>query len=612
MDGFFGEAPVADSLLEAFAASLLSQPARDGWYRNAISALDGDGPVIAGVVLQLPSSSVGDKGKAKFVCVSLGSGTRCVGYKPSLYSAEADPLIRDGHAEVMARRGFVAFLLDAALYLAQSEIRQHPVVARCHLTRKGSEEASRGEAPWRCFCLRDGVTVHLICTEYPCGAMSIPGGGGRVLLSTPSGQSLFPSANIDSAPKEEGVLSFSCDATESAIDQTIVAYGHVVAAHRSHPADEILFVGRLKPGKGHQNLCMSCSDKLLRWHCLGIQGRRRTRLFPKPMRLASVWLPQTHAFTPDAAADKDITPSRSFSLETARNALNDRIHYFHPMTLFKGRNKIPKEASQLFHNVPVPSPVSFHGFTPSFLQSLLTKGAASVDSRGKKDYDGEGNNGRSDSGWSRSAWLKMILGGTSDSRYIAGTKRQREANTSEGSIHAFSWREGGVAVLNTKAGLPRGVTKQVAERTVHQLPKLQLALLAGDGDHSCTTNDAALEVGAEQFPLSRLWMAHQQRRVLRCLKQQQNDMSLESFFVVPKDNAQRHDGDMTINSFSLPVVLFPVERVEDEEAVVAGGSARYWLRRARQCRKAMVRTGSSERDVSGYIPLLWVEKGASV
>ncbi|RNF24678.1 putative adenosine deaminase-like protein [Trypanosoma conorhini] len=613
MDGCCGEVSVADSLLEAFAVALLAQPVRDGWHRNVISAFNGGGTVIAGVVLQLPPSSIDGTETNRFMCVSLGSGTRCVGYEPPLHSAEVDPFLRDGHAEVMARRGFVAFLLDAAVYLAQSETRKHPVVARCHFVRMKPEGASGEAAPWRCFRLREGVTVHLVCTECPCGAMSVPGGGGHVLLATPSGQSLLPCADVDAAPKEEGVSSSSRDASKSASARVIVSCGHVVAAHRSHPADAMLCVGRVKPGKGRQNLCMSCSDKLLRWHCLGIQGRRRARLFPTPVRLTSILLPQTPVVaTPDAAADTDSAASRSFSLEAARSALNDRICCFHPMALLDKGREIPKEVSRLLHDAPVPPPVSFHGFAPSLLLSLLSKGAISADARESEDCGGEDDSGRGDSGWSRSAWLKMVIGERSDSCQVAGRKRQREANASERNGDTLGWTKAGVAVLNTKAGLPRGITRQVAGHTVHQLIKLQSALLAGDEAPSYTMKEAALEVIAERFPLSRLWMALQQQRALRYFKQHQNGPSLESPSFVAKDDGQKHDCDMAISSFFLPVVLFPAGRTEDQEFVVAGGSVHYWLQRARQCRKAMTRGLSSEEDRSACIPLLWVEKGASV
>ncbi|PBJ75579.1 adenosine deaminase-like protein (ADAT1h) [Trypanosoma cruzi cruzi] len=608
MDILCGGVPVARSILEAFAAALLCQPARDGWRRNAMSALNGGGAVIAGIVLQLPSSPIEEEEDTPFfICVSLGSGTRCVGYEPPLCSSEADIFLRDGHAEVMARRGFVAFLLDAALYLAQSETGHHPFVERCHFLCKGPEGKKDVDTMWQCFRLRDGVTVHLVSTEYPCGAMSIPRGGGHVLLSTPSGESLSSATGIDSASKKDESFFASCDAAATDARPVILSYGHAIAAHRSHPAEEMLHVGRVKPGKGRQNLCMSCSDKLLRWHCLGVQGRRRARLFPRPMSLTSVWLPQT----PDGSADStDYGASRNCSLEDAIRALNGRMCYFCPMMSLEGGDDGSKGNSQMLHSMPAPFPVSFYGFKLLFFRSLLTKCACTADTREKDDCDAD-KNGKSDSAWSRSAWLKMAPGVENDSISMLRSKRQREVDTSETNNDALSWRKGGVAVLNTKAGLPRGITKQDAERTAHELLRLQPALL-GDGGHTNTADDAALEVIAKRFPLSRLWMAQQQRRVMQRLSRQRKDMSMGALSLLGKDGSQKHVDGMTISSFPLPVILFPLEGAKEQEAVVTGGSAHYWLQRARQSRNAMMNPLRNEGGTSAYIPLLWVEKGLSV
>ncbi|EKF32576.1 adenosine deaminase-like protein, putative, partial [Trypanosoma cruzi marinkellei] len=330
--------------------------------------------------------------------------------------------------------------------------------------------------------------------------------------------------------------------------------------------------------------------------------------FPKPMGLKSVWLPQTPAGS--AADSTDYDASSYCSLEGAIRALNGRIGYFCPMVSLEGGDDIPKGNSKLPYSMPAPPPVSFYGFKPLFLRSLLTKCACTAGIREKDDCDAD-KNGKSDSAWSRSAWLKMTSGMTNDSISILRSKRQREVDTSEMNDDALSWMKGGAAVLNTKAGLPRGITKQDAERTAHELLRLQPVLL-GDGGYTYTVDDAALEVIAKRFPLSRLWMAQQQRRVMRCLVLQRNDMSMGTPSLLGKDGSQKHVVGMTISSFPLPVLLFPLEGVKEQEAVVAGGSAHYWLQRARQCRKAMMNPLRNEGDASTHIPLLWVEKGPSV
>uniref|UniRef100_A0A7S3AC70 tRNA-specific adenosine deaminase 1 n=1 Tax=Haptolina ericina TaxID=156174 RepID=A0A7S3AC70_9EUKA len=49
-----------------------------------------------------------------------------------------------------------------------------------------------------------------------------------------------------------------------------------------------LGLARTKPGRGERTSCMSCSDKLARWHALGIQGALLSLVIVRPIRLSSV------------------------------------------------------------------------------------------------------------------------------------------------------------------------------------------------------------------------------------------------------------------------------------------------------------------------------------
>ncbi|EAN78471.1 adenosine deaminase-like protein [Trypanosoma brucei brucei TREU927] len=596
--------------LEAFAIALRSQPRGFGWDCSAISALDGRGEVVAGFVLGLPRASPCDKiSGPSFVCVSLGSGTRCVGYKPVEFTVEADLMLRDGHAEVMARRGLVAFLLDAAAYLSRGDDRLHFAVERHHCFPQFSGGDASCDAVGECFRLRPGVSVHLVCTEYPCGAMSTPFGGAHVLLSTPSGRSLFD-GGLDSNPLlvgEEHVSRCDGKTLPEFVDARVfdgpgsftVCYGHRVAAHRCWPVDDMPFVARVKPGKGRQNLCMSCSDKLLRWHCLGIQGRRRTRLFPEPIRLAAVWLPRKVSIV----SDNCVAVNAFSPLEKAREGLNSRLHCFCPR-LRPGELGAPSEGT----NEPVrggsPFPqVDVCDFESSALRLILVGMSG--------DDTPLGNGGapkrKDESCWSRAAWA-TVEDGNQVVPCSAGAKRRR--GELEGLVVrcVLRWNEESTAALNTKAGVPRGVTKQSMNRTVQQLLQLQSDVYSGAKPPDPDTA-ALLEGIASRFPLSRLWMALRQREIARTVsgRYHQSCRRLQAF---PPTEGEADHETRRVGNYSLYIpqrVVSVGDMAEIGRNIASGDSVHCWLQGSQRAGESVLDEVWKE-GLGRKLPLLWVEK----
>lgn len=206
--------------------------------------------VLAGIVLCLapvgaaskPWEVAGsDPTSCQLRCVALGTGTKCVGR--SRRCAEGY-VVNDGHAEVLARRALQRWLLLETL------------AARLGLSDSLEPAGDRGAA----FRLRPNASLHMYVSQPPCGDASIWADdasgrtGAKPLDSDPlGGGALFvPTASdVESGCQAEGIL-------------------------------------RRKPGKGDPTLSMSCSDKIARWCCLGLQGSLLLGLLGAPLFLSSI------------------------------------------------------------------------------------------------------------------------------------------------------------------------------------------------------------------------------------------------------------------------------------------------------------------------------------
>lgn len=84
--------------------------------------------------------------------ISIGTGTKCI---PAAKLSNRGELVHDSHAEVIARRGAVRWLLEEVQRIASESIADSDWLVRV------SPDASR-------FKLRDGVEVHLYVSTLPC------------------------------------------------------------------------------------------------------------------------------------------------------------------------------------------------------------------------------------------------------------------------------------------------------------------------------------------------------------------------------------------------------------------------------------------------------------
>uniref|UniRef100_A0A182PFS6 tRNA-specific adenosine deaminase 1 n=1 Tax=Anopheles epiroticus TaxID=199890 RepID=A0A182PFS6_9DIPT len=183
--------------------------------------------------------------------VALGTGTKCLAGNE--LSSRGDR-VNDSHAEVLARRAFVRYLLEQI---------EH--------TLDGQERESVFERQGETFVLKSGHSFHFFTTHSPCGDASIFG-EKEDEIERPTKRARLETEEVNGCvvgmtggkllePEEHGDL----------MAQTIGAV-------------------RTKPGRGVRTLSVSCSDKLARWNVLGVQGSLLMMLLARPIYLESVVL----------------------------------------------------------------------------------------------------------------------------------------------------------------------------------------------------------------------------------------------------------------------------------------------------------------------------------
>ncbi|XP_070252853.1 double-stranded RNA-specific adenosine deaminase isoform X4 [Myotis yumanensis] len=199
--------------------------------------------ILAAIIMKKDSKDLG-------VVVSLGTGNRCV--KGDSLSLKGET-VNDCHAEIISRRGFIRFLYSELM-------KYNPQTAKDSIF----ELAKGGKR----LQIKKTVSFHLYISTAPCGdgALFDKSCSDRAVESTDRHYPVFEN------PKQ-GKLRTKVENGEGTIP---VESSDIVPTW-----DGIRLGERLRT--------MSCSDKILRWNVLGLQGALLTH-FLQPVYLKSVTL----------------------------------------------------------------------------------------------------------------------------------------------------------------------------------------------------------------------------------------------------------------------------------------------------------------------------------
>ena len=167
-------------------------------------------------------------GDCDITVVSLATGTKCLDGVTRRKSLSGT-LLHDCHAEILARRGFLVWLLHQ-IELAQT--------GRAQFIQ---QSPSGGEG----FVLSEEYKVVMVSSCLPCGDATI------FLQETTEPDLKKPRLDLSRTGAKPVT---GCDPLEAG------------------PGYHTPGLLRTKPGRGERTLSLSCSDKILKWNLLGIQG----------------------------------------------------------------------------------------------------------------------------------------------------------------------------------------------------------------------------------------------------------------------------------------------------------------------------------------------------
>lgn len=251
-----------------------------------------------------------------FKCVALATGMKCLPQEK--IPLAAGNVLHDCHAEVLALRALNRYILDGCLELATKG--RPPIAAvedygLVQWTKQSDGDTTASKHQQYCFRLKEGVKLHMYCSEAPCGDASM-----ELTMAAQDDATPWNVPRSLNGPEDTDEVQ---DATECAAD-TLHGRGYFGE----------LGVVRRKPSRPDApiTLSKSCSDKLALKQCTSALSSI-TSMFvdPNSAYLDSIILPESQLVTKAC--------ERAFGVSGRMNCVLDaQIHWgqsyrFHPFTV---------------------------------------------------------------------------------------------------------------------------------------------------------------------------------------------------------------------------------------------------------------------------------------
>ncbi|KAK8812172.1 hypothetical protein WA158_007406 [Blastocystis sp. Blastoise] len=287
-------------------------------------------------------------------CIAIGTGTKCLSEDKL---NDNGSLVDDCHAEVIARRSFLLFLLDQILLW-------HKNVDESIFQM--NNESSLLE-------IKEGIQFHFYISQSPCGeACNFEMNNAKRVA-----EEIYDSKQRNSKRRKveestSNILQLNNQDNENEMNQHKTGAKAILSSTSSVYSHSSLYTHiplRIKPGRGISTLSNCCSDKLALWATVGIQGKLLSCIM-NPIYLSSITI--TDLYNEDALR-------RTF--DQRLSSITHSIHNYipHPPLLYNTTNiTIPFSEIQVLQRLKGMKKMSACGSTLSWCKDRSVEVIAGI------------------------------------------------------------------------------------------------------------------------------------------------------------------------------------------------------------------------------------------